>query len=158
MTHHTTAPAVDVGWVDALALAGRLQLGQPLPHLEPQGLPVGERATLETRARVDQWRAGAPQPVWGDESSAQVVVTGRRILVNHDWQAGISLWHVDLENLQLGVTDQEWHLDLHPVGINPRVRLIGGAAPLVAVHVAATVFPTTWARLSGLLPLLDSAA
>ena len=158
MAHQTTAPAVDLGWVDALALAGRLELGQPLPILDLEALPMGERATLHTSARFDQWRAGAPEPVWGDDSTARVVVTDRRILVNHDWRGGTSLWHVDLENLQLGLTDQEWHLDLHPVGINPRVRLLGGAAPLIAVHVAATVFPSSWARLSGLLPLLDSAA
>jgi hypothetical protein len=70
----------------------------------------------------------------------------------------MSLWHVDLENFQLARTDQGWHLDLHPVGINPRVLLTGDAVPLVALHVACTVFPSTWARLSGLLPLLDSAA
>lgn len=158
MAHHTTTPAVDHGWGDALSLSGRLQRGQPLPSLELQALPVTEHATLDTLARVDQWRAGGYEPVWGDEPPAQVVVTDRRILVNHDWRGGISLWHVDLENLQLGRTEEGWHLDLHPVGINPRVRLIGGAAPVVAVHVAATVFPSTWARLSGLLPLLDSVA
>ena len=158
MAQHTSAAAVDPGWSAAVAQAGRLQLGQSLPTLDRRDLRSGELATLDTRARVHQWQAGGPEPVWGEVSPAQVLVTNRRIVVNHDWRGGTSLWHVDVENLQLGRADGQWHLDLHPVGINPRVRLTGGSAPLIAVHVAHTVFPATWARLSGLLPLLDSAA
>lgn len=153
-----TAPAVDSGWSAAVAQAGRLQLGEPLPTFELGGLLVGERATLDAGAGLERWRAGRPEPFWGDESAVRVVVTDRRLLARHDRWGATSLWHVDLENVQLGRTDGQWHLDLHPVGINPRVRLTGAAAPMLAVHVAHTVFPGTWSRLSGLLPLLDSAA
>lgn len=156
MPHSTTAPLVRTAWADAVALTERLRQGHPLPRLEVAGLPAGERATLETEAGGAQWRGGSPEPEWGDES--RLVVTDRRILVAPPRLGGVSLWHVDLENLQLHRTGPEWHLDLHPVGINPRVRLTGGATPLIAVHLAHTVFPSTWARLSGLLPLLDAAA
>ena len=158
ITPHTSTPAIHSGWAAAVAQAGRLQLGQGLPTVDLANLRAGERATLDTHARPDRWLAGEHEPFWSDESTARVVVTDQRILVTPDWRGGMSLWHVDLENLQLAHTDRGWHLDLHPVGINPRVRLAGDAAPLVAVQLACTVFPSTWARLSGLLPLLDSAA
>ena len=157
MAPHTTASAVDTGWSAAVAQAGRLQLGHGLPTVELDGLPAGEHATLETSVTYEQQCAPRESP-WAEPSPTQLVVTDRRLLVSHPLQGLLSLWHVDLENLQLGLAGGVWHLDLHPVGINPRVRLTGGSAPLVAVHVAHTVFPSSWARLSGLLPLLDSAA
>ena len=157
MPQSTTAPLVrTTTWSDAVALTDQLQRGQPLPCLEVTGLPAGERATLSTEVGYARWRGDGLDPGWDDES--RLVVTDRRILVDHPRQGLISLRHIDLENLQLARTGPEWHLDLHPVGINPRVRLAGGAAPLIALHVAHTVFPNTWARLSGLLPLLDAAA
>ena len=157
MARHTTAAAVDLGWADAVELAGRLLRGASLAHLELGDLPAGERATLETTLTYEQ-QCPRGETRRGEASPADVVVTDRRILVSRPLRGLLSLWHVDLENLQLGVTGQQCHLDLHPVGINPRVRLTGEAAPMVALHVAHAVFPSTWARLSGLLPLLDSAA
>jgi len=126
-------------------------------------------------------------PAWVDEARADLVVTTLRILVGHPERGVLSLWHVDLEHLHLehlpfeqnhlaedhrdlqheqahqaslgrGGEGGEWRLDLHPVGINPRVRLTGRAIPVVALHLAHTAFPTTWSRLSGLLPLLEQAA
>jgi hypothetical protein len=158
MTHITTAPVVETGWADAVALADRLRRGQPLPRLEGTGQLDGEHATLEVEAHYEPWPGSTDEPLRHDWEPRQVVVTNRRILVAQPRPGGVSLWHVDLENLQLGVTDGLWCLDLHPVGINPRVRLSGGSAPLVAVHVAHTVFPATWSRLAGLLPLLGFAA
>lgn len=158
MGHQMTAPAVRHGWADAVALAGRLQRGESPSTLELGGLPAGELATLETVVTYEQSGSRRRQSPWGEPAPTDVVVTDRRILVSHPRRGLLSLWHVDLENLQLGLTGQQWHLDLHPVGINPRVRITGDAAPLVALHVAYTVFPSTWARLAGLLPLLDSAA
>lgn len=158
MAESTTAPVVETAWVDAVVLADRLRGGRPLPRLVGTGLLDGEDATLETEAHFEQWCGSRRSPSRGDWSPVQVVVTTLRILVGQPRPGGVSLWHMDLENLQLGLTDGQWCLDLHPVGINPRVRLTGGSAPLIAVHVAATVFPTTWARLSGLLPLLDPGA
>ena len=158
MAESTTAPVVETAWADAVVLTERLRRGQPLPRLVGTGLLEGEHATLETEAHFEQWCGSGPAPSRDDWSPVQVVVTDRRILVGQPRPGGVSLWHVDLENLQLGLAQGQWYLDLHPVGINPRVRLTGGSAPLVAVHVAHTVFPETWVRLSGLLPLLDSAA
>ena len=157
MPHSTTAPVVETDWLDAVALTDRLREGQPLPCLEGAGLLDGEQASLETEASYQQWGWSRGQRTREDWSPVQVVVTDQRILVAQPRLGGVSLWHVDLENLQLGETDGQWQLDLHPVGINPRVRLTGGSAPLIAVHVAHTVFPATWSRLSGLLPLLESA-
>ena len=145
-------------WADAVVLVGRLRRGESLDQIALGGLPTGERATLEACVTYAQSCTGAAAAEWGAESPTPVVVTDRRILVGHPHRGLVSLWHVDLENLQLARTDRGWHLDLHPVGINPHVRLSGGAAPVVALHVAHTVFPNTWSRLSGLLPLLDSAA
>lgn len=158
MGHQMTAPAVRHGWADALALAGRLQRGESPSTLELEGLPAGERATLETVVTYEQSGSRRRQSPWGEPAPTDVVVTDRRILVSHPRRGLLSLWHVDLENLQLGRSGQQCQLDLHPVGINPAVRLTGDAAPLVALHVAHAVFPATWPRLSGLLPLIESAA
>jgi hypothetical protein len=153
----TTAPVVETGWAEAVAVIDRLREGQTLPRLDGTGLPDGERVSLETEASYQEWGWSEGQRTREDWSPVQVVVTDQRILVAQPRLGGISLWHVDLENLQLGETDGRWQLDLHPVGINPRVRLTGGSTPLIAVHVAHTVFPETWSRLSGLLPLLEAA-
>lgn len=151
-----TAPPATTAWADAVALMDQLRQGRPLPRLDLAGLPSGEQASLEAEAGYAQWRGAGQEPAWPEES--RLVVTDQRLLVDHPGRGLVSLRHVDLENLQLARTGPQWHLDLLPVGINPRVRLTGGAAPLIAVHVARTVFPATWARLSGLLPLLDAAA
>jgi hypothetical protein len=156
MSQCTTTPVVETPWLDAVVLADQLRRGHPLPRLDSPGLSPGERASLEAEAGYAQWRGASQEPTRAEVS--RLVVTDRRILVDHPGRGLVTLRHVDLENLQLARTGPQWHLDLLPVGINPRVRLTGGAAPLIAVHVAHTVFPATWARLSGLLPLLDAAA
>lgn len=157
MTCTSTAPAVDLAWADAIALMGRLRSGGPMRRLDGVEAPLAEdeQATLLAAAAYDQWTASVvPDP--GGSAPVELVVTDRRILVDHP-RGSRSLWHLDLEHLQLFHTSAGWELDLHPVGINPHVRLSGSAVPLVAVHLAHAAFPRTWDRLAGLLPLLDAA-
>lgn len=152
----TTARPVERGWLDAVALAARLQGGEALPRWQTPSLADGEWATLEAEATYEQptRRHQRDEVGW---PLAGLVVTDHRILVDHPERGPVSLWHLDLENLQLTRTGTQWHLDLHPVGINPHVRLGGDSAALVALHVAHAVFPATWPRLAGLLPLIDAA-
>ncbi|SDP52559.1 hypothetical protein SAMN04489867_2782 [Pedococcus dokdonensis] len=156
MTCTSTTPVVDASWADAVALADRLQRGERPADLGLGGLPADERATLQTSASYEQ-QCAPREDHWGEPSATQVVVTDRRILVSHQHRGLLSLWYVDVENLQLARAEDGWALDLHPVGINPHVRITGPTAPLVAVHVAHAAFPRTWQRLSGLLPLLEAA-
>lgn len=128
-------------------------------------LAPGEWATFRTIAVVEWYhgsgeRRGGPGPRapgqrargWGDRQAAPVLATTERLVVNHRLRGWQSFWMLDLVDYDTSLAEPLWWLDVTWSSV--RLRLSGLAVPLLAVFVASTSQPLSWASDPRLAPLL----
>jgi hypothetical protein len=126
------------GWQAAHSLAAQLAAGKPPAPLTTRGLVLRPRETAYLDLNVDVSQRVTNfigEPRWSVPTTAQVVATDQRLLINTGrWcsvpYADVLGFYPDLD---------EWQVTVDPVGA-PAFRLAGPLALVIAVYLAAMIF------------------
>lgn len=89
---------------------------------------------------------------WGDRQGASVLATTERLVVDHRLRGWESFWLEDLLDYDTSLTEPTWLLDL--TWNTARLRMSGLSVPMLAVFVASTTQPRSWATDPRLAPLM----